>query len=70
VLDEALKNSFLATSKVLRFRVNDYILQNLIDGDCDPCDPMFQLLFHQAGMLPNATHGHSTVPWMEEPWKK
>ncbi|WEX74773.1 lysine 2,3-aminomutase [Sinorhizobium numidicum] len=50
-LNESLRGTFLATTKVLPFRVNDYVLQNLIDWDSVPNDPMFQLLFPQPGML-------------------
>lgn len=38
-------------SKVLPFRVNDYVLANLVDWDRVPDDPMFQLFFPQRGML-------------------
>jgi KamA family protein len=38
-------------SQVLPFRVNDYVLDELIDWDNVPADPMFQLVFPQRGML-------------------
>jgi KamA family protein len=38
-------------SKVLPFRVNDYIIDNLIDWSVVPNDPIFQLTFPQPGML-------------------
>ncbi|SMD22989.1 KamA family radical SAM protein [Kibdelosporangium aridum] len=38
-------------SQVLPFRVNDYVLENLIDWGDVPADPMFQLMFPQGGML-------------------
>lgn len=38
-------------SLVLPFRVNDYLLAELIDWDRVPDDPMFQLVFPQPGML-------------------
>jgi KamA family protein len=41
-------------SMVLPFRVNDYVLANLIDWDRVPEDPMFQLVFPQRGMLAEA----------------
>lgn len=40
-----------AVAQVLPFRVNDYVIDELIDWDRVPDDPMFQLTFPQAGML-------------------
>ena len=40
-----------AVSTVLPFRVNEYILRELIDWDEIPNDPIYQLTFPQAGML-------------------
>ncbi len=40
-----------AVSKVLPFRVNNYVVEELIDWDNIPVDPMFQLTFPQEGML-------------------
>ncbi len=40
-----------AVSAVLPFRVNDYVLDELIDWDDVPNDPVYQLTFPQAGML-------------------
>ena len=40
-----------AVSAVVPFRVNDYILDELIDWDDIPTDPIYQLTFPQAGML-------------------
>jgi L-lysine 2,3-aminomutase len=40
-----------AVSAVLPFRVNSYVLDQLIDWDDIPSDPIFQLSFPQAGML-------------------
>jgi len=40
-----------AVSAVLPFRVNDYVIENLIDPDSVPNDPIFQLTFPQRGML-------------------
>ena len=40
-----------AVSAVVPFRVNDYILDELIDWDDVPADPIYQLTFPQAGML-------------------
>jgi KamA family protein len=40
-----------AVSKVLPFRVNNYVVEELIDWTNIPMDPMFQLTFPQEGML-------------------
>lgn len=40
-----------AVSSVLPFRVNEYVLEELIDWDRVPDDPIFQLTFPQEGML-------------------
>ncbi len=40
-----------AVAQVLPFRVNRYVLDELIDWDRVPDDPMFQLCFPQPGML-------------------
>lgn len=40
-----------AVAKVLPFRVNRYVVEELIDWDNVPDDPMFQLTFPQQGML-------------------
>jgi hypothetical protein len=38
-------------STVLPFRVNDYVVEDLIDWASVPDDPIFQLTFPQPGML-------------------
>ena len=40
-----------AVAKVLPFRVNNYVIENLIDWDNIPDDPIFQLTFPQGDML-------------------
>ena len=40
-----------AVASVLPFRVNDYVVSELIDWDNIPNDPIFQLTFPQSGML-------------------
>lgn len=40
-----------AVSAVLPFRVNNYLVENLIDWEKVPDDPIFQLTFPQPGML-------------------
>lgn len=39
---------------VLPFRVNEYVLDELIDWSAVPEDPLYQLLFPQPGMLPDS----------------
>jgi L-lysine 2,3-aminomutase len=48
--DELVRTARLV-SQVLPFRVNDYVLSELIDWRRVPDDPMFQLVFPQRGML-------------------
>ena len=40
-----------AVSAVLPFRVNDYVVKNLIDRENLPADPIFKLTFPQREML-------------------
>src|SRR4029079_1333417 len=57
-------------SQVLPFRTNSHVLEELIDWSRIPDDPMFQLVFPQPGMLPEADdraladllerHGHDS----------
>ena len=47
-----------AVSAVLPFRVNDYVIDNLIDSESVPNDPIFQLTFPQRGMLQEADFRH------------
>jgi len=51
VLSEHERNALKAVSAVLPFRVNRYVLENLIDWSHVPDDPVFQLTFPQRGML-------------------
>ena len=43
-----------AVSAVLPFKVNNYVLENLIDRNNLPNDPMYQLTVPQRGMLADA----------------
>ena len=43
-----------AVGMVLPFRTNEYVVENLIDWDAAPDDPIFRLVFPQATMLPPA----------------
>jgi len=43
-----------AVATVLPFRVNEYVVENLIDWDAAPDDPIYRLVFPQPDMLPPA----------------
>ena len=45
------RTAISAVSRVLPFRVNNYVVEHLIDWDDIPRDPVFQLTFPQEGML-------------------
>jgi len=50
-LTEARRLSMRALAHVLPFRTNTYVVEELIDWDDIPGDPIFQLTFPQPGML-------------------
>ena len=50
-LSEARRFEMRVVASVLPFRVNRYVVDELIDWDNIPDDPMFQLTFPQRGML-------------------
>ncbi|MCL4759602.1 MAG: lysine 2,3-aminomutase [Rhodocyclaceae bacterium] len=50
-LDEAARFEMKVVSTVLPFRVNQYVIDELIDWTRVPDDPIFQLTFPQRGML-------------------
>ncbi|MFR9800576.1 KamA family radical SAM protein [Streptomyces sp. MS06] len=50
-LSADVRETVRVVSEVLPFRVNGYVLSQLIDWDNIPHDPMFQLVFPQRGML-------------------
>ena len=50
-LDDDTRLDIEAVSQVLPFRVNNYVVEELIDWDRVPHDPVFQLTFPQEGML-------------------
>src|SRR2546425_12244826 len=43
-----------AVATVLPFRTNSYVIENLIDWDAAPDDPIYRLVFPQPGKLPPA----------------
>lgn len=50
-IDAELLLGMKAVSAVLPFRVNNYVIEDLIDWGNIPADPIFQLTFPQPGML-------------------
>ena len=50
-LPEQLRFDMQVVSQVLPFRVNNYVIEELIDWSRVPEDPIFQLTFPQRGML-------------------
>ncbi|MEV5434306.1 lysine 2,3-aminomutase [Streptomyces sp. NPDC052701] len=46
-----VRETVRVVSEVLPFRVNEYVLSQLVDWDNIPHDPIFQLVFPQRGML-------------------
>jgi KamA family protein len=51
---EAERLRIRAVATVLPFRTNKYVVENLIDWDAAPADPIYRLVFPQADMLPGA----------------
>lgn len=55
-LSEAQRFEMEVVSNVLPFRVNDYVINELINWDNVPNDPVYQLTFPQRGMLDPADY--------------
>jgi KamA family protein len=53
-LDAAERLAVRAVATVLPFRVNEYVVERLIDWDAAPADPIYRLVFPQSDMLPGA----------------
>src|SRR5215469_7708301 len=53
-LAEAERLAIRAVATVLPFRTNSYVLDELIDWDAAPDDPVYRLVFPQPDMLPRA----------------
>ncbi|MDJ0805590.1 MAG: lysine 2,3-aminomutase [Gammaproteobacteria bacterium] len=51
-LPEATRFAMQVVASVLPFRVNEYVINELIDWNHVPNDPIYQLTFPQHGMLP------------------
>lgn len=57
-LDPALQADIHVVSSVFPFRTNSYLLEELIDWNRVPQDPIFQLTFPQKGMLEPEDYRH------------
>lgn len=55
-LPESIRFDMQVVSSVLPFRVNEYVIDELIDWSRVPDDPIFQLTFPQRGMLSPALY--------------
>jgi len=64
-MSEEARFEMKVVSTVLPFRVNQYVIDELIDWDNTPADPLFQLTFPQRGML---TEGH--YEWIAELYRR
>ena len=64
-LPEAMRFEMKVVSTVLPFRVNQYVIDELIDWNNIPADPIFQLTFPQRGMLA-AEHYDRVARLLEE----
>ena len=53
-LDPETRHAMRVVAAVLPFRVNDYVVEQLIDWSAVPDDPIFRLTFPSAEMLPEA----------------
>ena len=53
-LSDADRLAIRAVATVLPFRTNSYVVDELIDWDAAPDDPMYRLVFPQPDMLPHA----------------
>lgn len=53
-LDDDYRRAMQAVAAVLPFRTNSYVVEDLIDWQRVPDDPIFQLTFPQPGMLADA----------------
>lgn len=57
-LSRDVREAMAAVAAVLPFRVNDYVIEELIDWSKVPDDPIFQLTFPQPGMLQRKDFEH------------
>jgi L-lysine 2,3-aminomutase len=60
-LSPAERLAVRAVATVLPFRTNAYVVDNLIDWDAAPADPIYRLVFPQADMLPEVDVGRMAM---------
>ncbi|WP_369211068.1 KamA family radical SAM protein [Streptomyces flavofungini] len=53
-MDPTVRRDIEVVSSILPFKVNNYVLDELIDWDRAPHDPIYRLTFPDRGMLPEA----------------
>ncbi|WP_188478629.1 KamA family radical SAM protein [Stappia taiwanensis] len=57
LLDDRTRSGLLRASKIFPLKVNSYVLENLIDWDAAPDDPIYRLVFpHQDMLTEEADH--------------
>ncbi|KAG0163593.1 hypothetical protein DFQ30_011305 [Apophysomyces sp. BC1015] len=57
-LPESLREAVKVVSRVLPFRVNQYVMDTLIDWERVPDDPIYRLTFPHQDMLPEDEYAH------------
>lgn len=68
-IDKSLIFEMKVVSEVLPFRVNTYVINNLIKWDNVPDDPIFKLTFPQKGMLKDIYYD-KVAQSLKESWSK
>jgi len=69
-LPEATRFEMLVVSSVLPFRVNEYVIQELIDWSNVPNDPIYQLTFPQRDMLAPAMYERMATAYRDQHTKQ
>jgi len=64
-LPEEVRFEMQVVSSVLPFRVNEYVIDELIDWAKVPSDPIYQLTFPQRGMLTEAHYQRMAKAWCD-----
>lgn len=64
---EDLRFEMRVVSAIFPFRVNDFVINELIDWDKVPNDPIFQLTFPQRGMLDDESFDRMAALFKREP---
>ena len=60
-LDQQSSEALRVVSRVLPFRVNEYVLRELINWDHIPDDPIFRLVFPHRDMLQATGSAHYLI---------